>query len=156
MKYRILLFLSAVIMFAAQPSFAAFPIKSIPATEDSVVTAANELTAVLTPPQATEKHATFSESVKRMFHKSDIERRDNHTKKGGINGLLSMIFGIAGILTISWLGGILLGIPAIILGVIGMKRHEQFSVTGLILGIVGVTLTLLLLVLAVAIIAAIL
>lgn len=62
-------------------------------------------------------------------------------KKTDIHGTLSLVFGIGSLVLFPGFC-----FPAVILAVIGLQRHERYSVAGLILGIVGfIFLTVLLL-----------
>lgn len=76
-------------------------------------------------------------------------------RHGDTNGILSLIFGIAGILGIGF-GGTLLSIAAIVLGAIGLRNNERFALAGLILGIAGVLLLIIAAIFIVALISAIL
>jgi len=55
----------------------------------------------------------------------------NEKKKGGF-GIASLVLGILGL----FVGGIPLGILAIIFGAVGLSKNQKFSLAGLILGII--------------------
>lgn len=89
--------------------------------------------------------------------------KEPFSQKGETFGILAMVFGILSIpLLFIYLLGVVFAIPAIIFGVQGLKLNKgeanrvgrAFSRTGLICGIVALTLFLLLIILILAIIAA--
>jgi hypothetical protein len=68
---------------------------------------------------------------------------------GNVFGILALIFGIASVVLCCIWGGIWAGIPAIVLGIIGVKKanegvatNKPLSFTGLGLGAAGLVLTI--------------
>ena len=62
-------------------------------------------------------------------------------KKRSVNGSLSLAFGIAALVTFIWGGGIYFGIPALVLGVAGMRNKERYARTGKIMGLAALIAT---------------
>jgi hypothetical protein len=147
MKNRILI-LSVLFVLTFQASFAAFPVKHTATVNSSVV---NKTETALVSATSHKSQSWFTTHVTNVF-RPVIDRLNPVRRKNDTAGLLSMIFGIAG-LTFS-IYGIFFSIAAIVLGAIGEGRRERFSKAGLIMGIVGAAIDLLVLVLVIALITA--
>lgn len=137
MKNNTLFLFTMLTLFALKPAFAAFPVKQKSATTYAANTSANLRTNLCE--HKLHKPSRFTNFVSNLFGPSvalNPVRRKSDTL-----GLLSLIFGIVGLATIFYYGTFL-SIAAIILGAIGMRNKERFSLTGLILGITGLVLIL--------------
>lgn len=78
----------------------------------------------------------------RMHHIPHLhEGDDDKNVRSNTNGVLSVVFGILGLLTFPLLGGVFFGVPAMILGRVGHENDERYSRTGRILGIVALLLS---------------
>ena len=139
MKTKSLLLIVVIMLGFTRFSYGSFPVKHITVANSGVAksnesanTLTNKIHSVKTNWLAKHSQNVFHPLTKYLFP----ERRRSDT-----NGLLSFIFGIVGLALAP--SGILLGIPAIVLGIVGMKRNEKFSVTGLVLGIIGFLYSLL-------------
>ncbi len=124
---RIILVIISVLL-AQQLSYAAFPLSSA-----QQVCVYIKATAVKTENRRTSALRSFfrngSDHSKYIFtHHPD----DTHHNVKGIAGKLSFIFGLCSIVPII---GIMFGIPAIIIGAIGIRKHQKHALAGLILGI---------------------
>lgn len=73
-------------------------------------------------------------------------------KVRSINGSLSLIFGVAGLAMCFWGGGILFGIPAIVLGSAGVRNKEEYAHAGLKLGLVSLIISAIIAILVVVLI----
>ena len=145
MKSKSMLLIIMLMLIAFQPSFGAFPVKHAAVTTSFTKT--RETTKVQAVNVRSHKQSWFVSHVANvfspLFEQFYPERRRNDT-----NGLLSMIFGIIGLFPVY---GLIFSIPAIILGAIGLKHDERFSLAGLILGIAGVVISIFTIVIAIVI-----
>jgi|GEM_PF-5810439 len=142
MKNRLLLLFAFFILYTSQNSFAAFPLKNTATTENVKVSNVTNHKSLPFLARATDKIYGFSENVEKTLHlRNSIlpERRKDNTL-----GILSLIFGIIGIVGLFTLYlGLPFSIAAWILGAMGRKRNEDYSLAGMILGIIGVALAVL-------------
>lgn len=67
-----------------------------------------------------------------------------------ILGIFGLIFGVFGWTGVGGVIGFALNLPAIILGAIGKKKGKKCSVGGLVCGIIGMVLSVILFIVAVA------
>lgn len=137
-----LLFIFSFIFTTCVASFAAFPVKPPVATTLSSAKTTESASALNTE-KTTHKQSWVRHTL------SDVQTAFNNLlapvhRKSDTLGLLSLIFGIVGLIGISG-GGVFLSIAAIVLGAMGLSRNQRFSLVGLILGIFGVVLFALLL-----------
>jgi hypothetical protein len=150
MKNVLTLVFALLLLSFSQASFAAFPVKK--ATAATSVTTTNPENNNPTVATHQSKAARFIYKAAHTLH-LDRFMPPEHGRRDGTLGILSLIFGILGAVTFVWGGGFYFGIPALVLGAIGQKHKERFSLAGLILGIVEVALTLLIFILAIVIVA---
>lgn len=143
-----LLLLLVILAFAAQPSFAAFPIKRTTASAP-VVTHTNT-----SPARLNTALSRFRYRMEALTHPGQPVKKTN-----GAIGTLALVFGIVsfipvlgivfgstlGVLTFLTVSGIFLGSAAVVLGVLGLQKHEKYAGAGLILGVIGVLLDLIIL-----------
>ncbi len=148
MKNKLLLLLSLLILSLSSNSYAAFLVKREATVSTSPVATTSESNTAVH-----HKRSKISNIAYRITHPlQNLVPRRGH---GDTNGILSLIFGIAGILGIGF-GGTLLSIAAIVLGAIGLRNNERFALAGLILGIAGVLLLIIAAIFIVALISALL
>jgi hypothetical protein len=150
MKKKTLLPLIIFIFTLVQISYAAFPVKHQGLPPSNSQNRAEDLTV----------HATGYKLHKLSWFSTHItntllpyaDQLNPIRRHNDALGILSLICGIAGFVAIIY-GGYILSIAAIILGAMGVRRQERFSLAGLLLGIVGVVVTIAALLLSVAILA---
>ncbi len=141
MKNRLLLWLVFFILGNLQHSFAAFPVKNTSENVKATNIKDRKIAPVVT--KRYNKIVDFTDHVTKVLHIPNPihpERRSGNTL-----GILSLVFGILSIVMVSYLAGFYFGIPAIILGAMGLSRGDMFSLAGLILGCVGLLLSILVL-----------
>jgi hypothetical protein len=128
-----------VCFFCAPHSFAAFPVRHA-ATEDHHIITFRK-TGNTTESLAGKHHSPAIRLSGWLHQKSaaffPVRRKTD------VHGLLSLIFGIIGVIP---LFGIYFCIPAVILGAVGVSRNEPLALTGLILGIIGVAIAVLIII----------
>ncbi|MCW3122591.1 MAG: hypothetical protein JWQ38_2083 [Flavipsychrobacter sp.] len=148
MKNKILALLVMMILVAMSPAFAAFPVKHVSSVEkEQTINTLNKKTPVLG--KAYDKASTAADNFKRAFHMRNTMSPAKHN--GNTVGILSLVFGILGVVGVFVAGfGLLFSTAAIVLGAIGLSHHEQFSLAGLILGILGFILSLIVILVVVA------
>ena len=153
MKNRLLLLFAFFILGISQHSFAAFPVKNTATTENAKISTATNHKNLPFLTRTTDKIYGFSENVEKTLHlRNSIlpERRKDNTL-----GILSLIFGIIGIVGLFTLYfGLPFSIAAWILGAMGRKRNEDYSLAGMILGIIGVALAVLFVILVAVLVVA--
>ena len=145
MKNKLLLLFAFFILGISQHSYAGFPVKHT--TEGAVISK--------TAPEASksyDKIVNFTDHVTKALH---IPNPIHHRHGSDTLGLLSLIFGILSCVLFSWGAGLYFGIPAIILGAIGLSRGQRYALAGLILGCISFLVTILALILFVALLSAI-
>ncbi|MCB9284120.1 MAG: hypothetical protein H6563_08620 [Lewinellaceae bacterium] len=146
--------LIASFLFAIQPTFAATVVVDHPATA-ATEASAQEVRAGAEKMSFRERLATkiLDKKIKKAMQKSEAHKAGNG---GNILSLLSLIFGGASLILLWVFGilGLLLALTAIILGIIGSKKENSKVMA--ILGIVFGSLTLFLVLLAVAFLASLL
>lgn len=147
MKNKLLLLLSLLILSLSSNSYAAFFVKREAAIATSSAEPTSEGNTI-----THHKRSKISNIAYRITH--PLQSMVPGRRHGDTHGILSLIFGIAGILGIGF-GGTLLSIAAIVLGAIGLRNNERFALAGLILGIAGVLLLILAVVVFVALLSAI-
>ena len=112
----------------AQNSYASFEVKH---------------TAVIHPAAVTKQYAThhktsivyrLTEKIHALLLPHDPDDPYYIPNKKGIFGTLALIFGIASFIPIY---GLLFGAAAIVLGLIGMHKHQKLAKAGLVLGCIG-------------------
>jgi hypothetical protein len=135
-------------VFFVTPSFGAFPVKHTSVINSTTTTRKNATVTHNITHNPSSLKTKFARLLSTYSEQYNPVRRRNDTE-----GLLSLIFGIAGV--VSPVFGILFSIPAIILGAAGKKRDEKFSKTGFVLGIVGVGIYVLYIVFLIVVIIAI-
>lgn len=127
MGVKIKVLISCLIFAATFSSFAAYPVRQKIITNQSIG-------KVKEGAIQSAKYSWFATHIiARCHHYPDMhgpERRRSDT-----NGLLSLIFGIAGLSIFP-----LFSIPAVILGSIGKRHHEEYAHAGYTLGIIGLCL----------------
>jgi hypothetical protein len=135
MKNKLMFYLMVVILLITIPNlvFAGFRIKERQAISFSHVHSGTQVES------HKNKTGGFINKLSGIVYSGHAgvlpERRNRNTNIG----LVSMIFGIAAFCVPL---GMVLGIPAIIMGATGIKRHEKYARAGLILGIVSTALSL--------------
>ncbi|MCW3122590.1 MAG: hypothetical protein JWQ38_2082 [Flavipsychrobacter sp.] len=151
MKNKLLALIAILVLGATAPSFAAFPVRHA-TTENAQV---NTITDNKLPAtnKAYDKVVNFTDRVAGALHIHNPVHPEQ--RRSDTLGLLSMIFGILSLVLITAGGGFYFGIPAIILGAIGLSHHERFSLVGLILGGVSFIISLIAVILVVVFLSAI-
>jgi len=135
--FRIIL-VGILILLAQQFAYAAYPVSSVQQTF-----AVSKATAVKYESRKTSSFISFfhSRSAQAKYFSSHPDPTHHNVK--GIAGTLSFIFGLCSIIPIV---GILFGIPAIVIGLIGVHKHQKHALAGLILGacttVLGIIITL--------------
>ena len=132
MKNILLLICVCLMTCTLQNVYAAFPVK--PATAFSAAHAAKPVApaAVTTTTHKSGFVYRIRERVHALLAPPQIYGIEN---KKGIFGTLALV---AGILSFIPIYGMLFGAAAIVLGIIGMHRHQKLAKLGLILGIAGI------------------
>jgi hypothetical protein len=134
MKNKTLLLIIALSL-VVQPSFGAFPAKH-PAT-----TNVPENTTGPANDYGSGSASQLSTKLAPIVHAFD-GKHHGHESDNNTQGRLSMVFGIAALATFVVGGGFLFGIPSIILGVIGLRRHQTHSRAGVIMGGIAFVLSI--------------
>jgi hypothetical protein len=129
MKNKTLLLIVALFLIAVQPSFGAFPAKHA-STAKSI-----EITNRPAPDYVPGKTNRFSANISHLIPPFDGDHHKPHHKRIGSYGLLSFIFGI---LSLSIIASFF-SIPAIILGIMGIRHRKKYSRTGKIFSILGLS-----------------
>lgn len=153
MKNKLLLLLAFFILCASQPTFAGFPVKAT--TESTSTGNIKNLKATPAAGKAYDKMMSYTDNISRALHINN-PMHPHHKSGGDTIGILALVFGILSCVAFGWLAGLYFGIPAIILGAIGLSRGERFSLVGLILGAVSLFVTLIAIIFVAALIGAML
>ncbi len=106
-------------------------------TSRSTAMAANKVVTVSADAQ---KSTATLPSLMQVKGTANVHPEDRHNVKGKI-GTLAFVFGLCGFIPILGAGA---SIAAIVLGIIGMRKHQKHSLAGLILGIGTITLGIIL------------
>ena len=132
MKNILLLICICMVICTVQNAYAAFPVKPVTAFSPAPAATQAAPAAIATTTHKTGFAYRIREKVHAIFMPPKIYGIEN---KKGIFVTLALI---AGILSFIPVYGILFGVAAIILGIIGMHRHQKLAKLGLILGCGGI------------------
>ncbi len=125
MSSKLFLFIIIILCLVPQFSYAGF-------VTASSTTESKQKKLVVRNRSFMERNLTM---VKSIFHPEGEEKKD------GVVGRLSFIFGFCGFIPLI---GALFSIAAIVLGAIGIKKHQKHALAGLILGAGTITLGIIL------------